>query len=166
MEETVSVTTTEPAPQQTDYFGFEEYKTITLDDGVTWIKLKAMNEGDKARFQKLTQRDMILEKQSGNARFKIDPSEERHELLKASIVDWNLMRRGQPVRPDHVGLSDFLKLANPKVVERIELEIRKLNPWLMQDMTVEEIDRQIAELYELRKAAEERELGERDSSTR
>lgn len=165
MEDTQHVGT-EPAPEQVDYFGFEEFETIYLPDGTTWIKLQAMNEGAKARFQKMTQRDMVLEKQSGNARFKIDPSEERHELIKSSIVDWNLKRRGQPVRPDHVGIGDFLKLANPKIIEQVELAIRKLNPWLLQDMSVEEIDRQIDELRELRKTAEEREAGEAASSTR
>lgn len=155
---------------QHDYFGFIETKKHYLPDGVTWIEIQAMNEGQKAHFQKLTQRDMVLEKGSGNARFKIDPAVERHALIEASVIGWNLMRGGQVVPFDNAGranpLKDFLSLANPKIVEDLEMAIRKLNPWLLAELTVEEIDKQIDELKDLREEAVKREAGEGSSSSR
>jgi len=159
-----------PVQKQVDYFGFAETSRYTFPDGVTFFELKAMNEGEKSKFQKMTQRDLVLEKGSGNARFKMDPATERHELIKASVVGWNLMRNGTPVPFEQTGranpLNDFLELANPKVVEEIELAIRKLNPWLLNDMSVEDIDKQIEELQDLRKVAVEREAGEASSSNK
>jgi hypothetical protein len=94
---------------------------------------------------------------------------ERHELIKASVVGWNLTRNGQPLpQPDpddprakgSVQLNDFLQLADPVIVEGLEKAIRKANPWLLQDMKVEDIDKQIEDLQEMRKIAVEREAGE------
>ena len=155
---------------QVDYFGFQSFEKYYLPDGISWFELQRLNEGQKAEFQKNTQRDMILEKGSGNARFKIDPAVERHALIEAAVVGWNLTRNGQPVPFDKRGranpLRDFLQLADPKIVEDIELKIRKMNPWLMSDLTVKEIDEQIAELEDMRKIAEEREAGEASSSSK
>jgi hypothetical protein len=151
---------------QEDYFGFSMTEKFYLPDGQSYFELAAMNEGKKAKFQKMTQRDMVLEKGSGNARFKIDPAVERHALIQACTVDWNLKRNGVPQPFGERALRDFLELANPDVVEKIELQIRKMNPWLLNEMTTEEIDKQIEELKELREVAEKREAGEASSSNR
>lgn len=159
-----------PASQQQDYFGFQLTKKHYLPDGVSFIEIKAMNEGEKAEYQKKTQRDMVLEKGSGNARFKINPADERHALIETCVVGWNLTRGGLPIPFDNKGRSgpfrDFLTLADPRIIEDLELAIRKLNPWLLADLTVEEIDKQMDELKELREAAVEREAGEGSSSSR
>jgi len=152
--------------QQQDYFGFQQLEQYYLPDGVSYFELQAMNEGQKSKFQKVTQRDMILEKGSGNARFRIDPAVERHELIIASVTGWNLKRGGDSMMFSDRNLKEFLQVANPKIVEGLELAIRKLNPWLLADATVEEIDKQIEELQELRIIAVEREAGEERSSSK
>lgn len=147
------------ASTQVDYFGFSGSAVHVLPDGVSTVTIKTMNEGEKSRYQKLTQRDVVLERGSGNARMKMDPSEERHALLETCITDWNLVRNGVPIPFGRQALNDFLKLADPKVVEDIEKACRKANPWLLSDMTVEDIDREIENLKEMRQVAEEREQG-------
>ena len=154
------------APAPVDYFGFAEERRYTFPDGQQYITFSVMNEGAKARFQKMTQRDLVLERQSGNARMKMDPGAERHELILASVTDWHLFRQGIPVPFSTRALKDFLDLANPKLVEDLEKEIRKANPWLMAEMTVEDIDREIENLQEMRAAAVERERGEAFSSSK
>lgn len=151
---------------QVDYFGFSHVETHYLPDGITFVELQAMNEGDKAKFQKSTQRDMVLEKGSGNARFKMDPAAERHALLETSIKGWNFQRGGQPIPYTQASFRDFIRLADPEIIEKIELAIRKLNPWLLAELTVEEIDKQIDELKEMREVAEKRESGEGSSSNK
>lgn len=157
---------TASASVQQDYFGFQQRERYYLPDGVSFFELEAMNEGMKSKFQRMTQRDLVLEKGSGNARLKVDPGGERHELIKASVKGWNLTRNGVPQPFGPRALQDFLELANPKIVEGLELAIRKLNPWLLADATVEEIDKQIEELQELRVEAVKREEGEASSSSR
>lgn len=152
--------------RQIDYFGFSERKKYFLPDGITYVELEAMNEGSKAKFQKRTQRDLTLEKGSGNARFSMDPAKERHELIRECVKGWNFIRNGIPIPFGEAGMRDFLTLANPKIVEGIELEIRKMNPWLLNELTVEEIDKQMKELEELREIAVEREAGEGSSPSK
>lgn len=157
----------EPARAQLDYFGFAAEETFYFPDGVTWIKFKVMNEGAKSKFQRETQRDLVIERGSGNARTKMDPAAQRHALIEASITDWNLVRGGRPF-PFSKGrpLADFLELSDPKLIEDLEKAIRKANPWLLDEMSVEDIDREIDNLKEMREVAEKREQGEASSASR
>lgn len=164
MTETINegapVTETLPAQQQVDYFGFQRTDRHFLPDGVSYFEITAMNEGQKTNYQKKTSRDLVLERNSGNARMKVDPASERHELILECTVGWNLTRGGQPVPFNKVQMGDFLTLTDPKIVEDIEKAIRKMNPWLLAEMKVEDIDREIENLQEMRAVAVERERGE------
>ena len=167
MTETASTITQNPEPPpvqqqpaQADYFGFQETHKHYLPDKVSYFEFITMNEGAKAKYQKSTSRDLVLERTSGNARMKVDPATERHELITACVIDWNLTRGDEPVKFNRVQLGDFLTLASPRIVEDLEKAIRKVNPWLLAEMTVEDIDREIENLKEMRDVAEERERGE------
>lgn len=149
-----------PASEQADYFGFGSSEKYVLPDGVSYIEFTRMNEGKKKFFQDKTSKDLVLERQSGNARMSVLQGSERHELIKACVTGWNLTRGGHPVPFTAPNLNDFLTLADPLVVEGLEKEIRKANPWLLAEMTVADIDREIENLTEMRKVAEERERGE------
>lgn len=163
------VDTTEPVFY--DYFGFSDEERHYLPDAKGrqsefYLVLRRMNEGAKAAFQKKTSRDLRVERTTGNAVLKMDPGAERHELIKQSVVGWNLKRRN-PKNPqviedapfDASNLTRFLEGADPRIIEDVEKAIRKLNPWLMDEMSVEDIDREIENLQEMRKVAVEREAG-------
>lgn len=153
-------------PAQADYFGFESTVRHTLPDKVSWVEIRVMNEGQKARYQRDSQRDMTIERGSGNARVKVDPASDRHALINTALINWNLKRGGREVPFNSQNLRDFLTLADPKIVEGIEAAIRKANPWLQGDMTPEEIDEEIDRLKELREEAVKRQLGEAGSASR
>ena len=87
-------------------------------------------------------------------------------LLQNSITGWNLKRAGEDVPCDKRNLNDFLKFANPTVVDLIEKEVRKFNPWLLTDMTVEEIDKEIASLEEMKVKLQEQEAGNVSSGSK
>lgn len=145
--------------RQDDYFGFQATERFVFPDGRTFIEFKKMNEGEKKKYQDKTSKDLVLER-TGNTRMSILQGTERHELIKACIVDWNLMRGGKPVPCNSVNIGDFLTLANPRIIEDLEKEIRKANPWLMADMKAEDIRREIENLQEMLEEAEKREAGE------
>jgi hypothetical protein len=44
-----------------------------------------MNEGDKSKFEKITNQDMIVN-QDSSARLRFDQTTQRHELIKMSVV--------------------------------------------------------------------------------
>jgi len=154
-----------------DYWGVSETRRYTLPDGKQWIEFKIMDEGDKTKFQKMTNSDLIVQR-SGDSRIKIDPARERHELIKNSVTNWNLQQKdpvggGWSPAPFSIrSVEMWLEKAPPKIVEDLELEIRKANPWMQADMSVDEIDKEIERLQDLRKLARERELGEGVSATR
>lgn len=158
--------------QYDDYWGFATSERWYFPDGVSYVDFSPMNEGDKSKYQKLTSRDLVLERTSGNARMKVDPSTERHELIKSSVTGWNLQRRDNSTgNMTHVpftsrDLDRWLQVANPKLVEDLEAAIRKANPWLVADLSVEDIDKEIENLKQLRDEAAKRSAGESSSSSK
>lgn len=143
-------------PVQVDYFGFEENHTVPLPDGKSFILHQTLNEGSRRQYLNNVNREVRLQKQSGDAILKMQTGEERHALLTSAIVGWDLVRKNdktgeiEKVPFSAQNLKRFLDSANPKIVDVIEKDVRKHNPWLMQDVTVEDIDEQIAELEEMR----------------
>jgi hypothetical protein len=153
-----------------DYFGFSDTQKWYFPDPKQWIEFRIMDEGARSRFQSKTRRDVTLKRNTGDASMVMDPAAERRELLDSSVVDWNIYQDGQPVKfssgsPGST-FHKWLDHANPKLVDDLELTIRKANPWMQADMSVEEIDKEIENLNDLRKAAVERQLGEGVSSNR
>lgn len=161
------------APQVVNYFAFSDTHRWYFPDKVQWIEFKIMNEGDKAQFQRKTNRDIKINQKTQDATVKMDPAEERHELIKQSVVNWYVFAPNQQTQhmepvpftktdgrhPTGMNLERWLSLANPKLVEDLEFEIRKANPWMQADMTVEEIDKEIVRLKDMRDEAEKREAG-------
>lgn len=144
---------------QVDYFGFSETREIMLPDGKSWLKQKIWTEGDRKRFQNKTQRDVRLQKGSGDAIVRMAAGEERWDLITTAITDWNLVKQGKRVPFNDSNLKKFLEATSPKIVDLIEKEIRKANPWLLSDMSLEDIDREIAQLQELREEKVKEEEG-------
>lgn len=153
-----------------DYYGFSEKKQWFFPDGVQFIEFEVMNEGKRSLFQKTTNKDITLRRQSGDASIKVDPAEERRALLVNSVINWLLYREGKPI-PFSIGspgaeFEKWLAVANPKLVDDLEFTIRKANPWMQADMDLEQIDEEIQRLSDLRKQVEERQRGEASSSSR
>lgn len=137
---------------QDDYFGFEDYRQVDLPDGKSWVQIKALNEGARRKYQNNQNREVMVERATQNMKFKMETGEERHSLLLQAICDWNLQRTNDGGKGRHnVACNEaekrmFLDKAPPSVVDVIDREVRRQNPWLRQDMTVEDIDKQIADL--------------------
>jgi hypothetical protein len=139
-----------------DYFGFEQYRNVYLPDGVSFVTIQALNEGARRQYLNQVNKDIRIERQTGDAKMKVATGDDRHTLLQKAIVGWNLKRRNEKTEQiEDVPFSDtqlekFLKGANPKIIDIIEKEVRKDNEWLVGDVTIEDIDKQIEELQELR----------------
>jgi hypothetical protein len=151
------------SPVQADYFGFDETHTVYLPDGKSFIQHKTLTEGDRRNYLDKVNKEVRVEKVSGDMRIPMAQGAERHILLDAAIVGWNLVRDGQPV-PFSKGskgstLAQFLESANPKIIDEIEKDIRKRNPWLLAELSVEEIDKQIADLEEMKAVKQKEEAG-------
>lgn len=142
-------------PVQANYFGFTQTHKVMFPDGVTWVQHATLNEGGRRAYLDAVNREVRLQKTSGDAIMKMATGTERKVLLEAAIVGWNMLGPdGKPMTfsKDSGGstLSQFLTVADPSIIDIIEKDVRKKNVWLMADLSVEDIDKQIAELYEMR----------------
>lgn len=171
----------QPVPDVTaeygNYWGTEEEFTYYLPDGKQFFTIKPLDEGGKVLFQKMTNKGIRVNQRTQDAHLDIDPASERHTLIKNSVINYQLMVpvidpatkqiTGWSNHPySKRGLEQWLDKANPKVVQDLEFFIRKQNPWMQENMTVEEIDTEIDRLIELKKAAQEREAGEAASANK
>jgi hypothetical protein len=131
-----------------------------------YLVITPMNEGARVRYQSAVATSITVSRASGDARMKPDPGIERRALLERSITDWKIFREGRLVSHSPQNLKAWLEAAPTSVIDDVEKFVRKQNPWLVSEATVEDIDKAIAELQEQREEAVRREQGEATSSSR
>jgi hypothetical protein len=152
---------------QVDYFGLTETHRVVLPDGISWIEHTTLTEGGRRKYLNGVQRDMIVQRATGDAKMSMKPGDERYTLLMEAITDWNIIRDGKPWPFNKQGsgsnLGQFLDSAPPKIIDLIEKDVRMHNAWLLEDMTLEGIDEEIKTLQDLRAKKVEEEQGNSSS---
>jgi len=143
---------------QADYFGVDEIHRFMLPDNTSWVEHRTMNEGDRRKFLSKTNKNVKLDKR-GDATIQVAPGEDRVALLEAALTGWNLTRGGKDISFTPATLSEFLRSANPKIVDLVEADIRNKNEWLSNNVTIEAIDEEIESLKEQREEILQRETG-------
>lgn len=155
-------------PVQADYFAFGETFQCFLPDGVSYVEHKSLNEGSRRKYLNQVNREVTLERGSGNARMKLASGDEKHLLLEEAIVGWNLQQNGKPLSFSKGSggstLNQFLAAADPSIIDLIEKDVRKHNKWLLNEVTVEGIKEQIADLEEMLQEKLEEEAGNSTTS--
>ena len=144
---------------QVDYFGFEETHVVNLPDGKSYIEHKTLNEGQRRQYLNGMNRDVIIERASGNAKMSMAPGDERYSLLSTAITGWNLVRNGNPLPFNKQNLRLFLDSAPPKIIDLIDKEVRKVNAWLLEDMSIEDLEKEVENLQELIEEKRKEEAG-------
>ena len=158
-----------------DYFGFNVTEKWFFPDKVQFIEYRLLDEGRKVKFQQKTKSAVKINRGTQDASFEMDAAKERTELINTSVVGWRMFRRDPEGgrHPIEVPYSErdfkkWLEGADPTLVQSLEFQIRKSNPWLLgdSDQSIEEYDKEIDRLAQLRDAAKERLQGEDSSSGR
>jgi hypothetical protein len=142
-----------------DYFGFDDGGRVTLPDGVSWVEFRVMNEGLRRQYLNSQNKKVTIRRGSGDAEMEMAPGDDKYNLLRVTLTNWNLRRNGQPVRFNKVEVDRFLENANPKIIDLIHREVTLAHPWLLDDMTLEDIDQEIENLNKMREVVEKREQG-------
>lgn len=139
--------------RQQSYFGFERTEQHFLPDGVSFIEHRILNEGRRKMYLDAVQKDVRIGKASGDAFLKLQSGTEKHILLEAAICGWSLIdESGADVPFNTRNLKRFLNDTDPKLIDGIEKAVRKANTWLMADLSVEDIQKQIDDLEEMKAA--------------
>ena len=123
--------------QAVDYFGLTETHKVPLPDGVQWIEIKELNEGDRREHEKRTTQDMTLQGQGGGATMRFDPGLTRHSLIENSVSDWHIIRDGEPLRFDSKNLREFLKKAPPSIIDLVHDKCQEVNVWTLNEENLE-----------------------------
>lgn len=150
--EQVEVPADMTVPVQQEYYGTEELYEFVFPDGVTKIVCKVMTEGDRQKYQSITNKDVRINRQSGDMHMTLSTGEERMALLAAAAQSWNLIRNGKPVTfskgTPGSAFETWVKQAPPSLIDRFEREVRRHEPWLLGEATVEDLQEQIEMLQE------------------
>ena len=138
-----------------DYFGFDQTYQVDLPDGKSHVIHTVLNEGARRRYMNEVNREVRVQKVTGDAIMKMAAGDERVGLLRSAITGWNMRTRDKdgelvPVPFTKNKLSEFLDKADPVIIDLIEKDVRERNPWLLAEVTVDDIDKQIDELNEMR----------------
>ena len=145
---------------QVDYFSFGESVIHYLPDGMSYVSIRVMNEGQRRTYQNKTSRAVDIDRGSEKMSMMLMPVEDMHALIETAVEDWNLVRGGDPVPFSPANLRVFLENTDPRVVDGIAEAIREANPWMLAEaMTVEAVDDEIRELQKKRAKLVEIEAG-------
>jgi hypothetical protein len=168
---------TEAPVSYEDYWGVNETFKYFLPDGKQYFEVRPMDEGGKSMFQKMTNKGIRMNQRTQDATIDMDPAQERHTLIKQSVVGWLIMQRDPrgewspfPCPTDERlrknNLDVILEKFNPKAIQDLEFFIRQKNPWMQADMDVEEIDKEIDRLVQLKKDVTDQKAGEASSANK
>jgi hypothetical protein len=149
-------------PVVVDYFATEDVITCTLPDGVQWVQHKLLTEGDRRKYRNKTSRNLRIKRATDEASMDMASGDDLHVLLEIAIVNWNLKRGGKEV-PFSKGtpgatLSQFLDAAPPSIIDHIHKDITKHNPWLLGDISLEDMIKEkesLEEMIEVKRREEE-----------
>lgn len=136
-----------------------------------YIEYRPMDGGMKAEFERRTAQDMWV--QTGgrqNMRMSLDNARNREALLEISISGWYLEKPSNQ-NPDiwesvaftKSNLRQWLNHADPTLLTELESEIRKANPWMLNEQSLEDLESARDELEEQIKAKRDLE-GESEGS--
>lgn len=144
-----------------DYWtGPPEPVKFFFPDGKQYIEYLPMTHGMRSKYQTATNADIKLERKTGDVQMKTDLARDSKHLVDVSAVDWFILRKGEPVKftkgAPGSNLWQWMDQASPALVDSLLAHIRKSNPWLVADKTLEDIDHEIEELMELRAEVEAR----------
>lgn len=142
-----------------DYFAAAGTYEVMLPDGIQFVTVKEFREGDRRKYLSKVNRDIRIEKVSGDAKMRGPAGEEKVALIMAAVVEWHVYEGGAPLPFSQRALDRFMEMAPPAIIDHIDHEIRRHEPWLVGEPTLEEIDKEIADLQELREKVVEREQG-------
>ena len=137
------------APPRINVFAPASTKQVPIDDAGSYVEIKKFAEGDRRSYLSKTSRQVTV-RADQSFDTTLDLTSDRDAILAVGIVGWDLHDDDGPVPFSETTLRKFLKTAPTEIVDKIEEAIRDFNPSLKNDITVEELDEQIAELTKLR----------------
>jgi hypothetical protein len=132
-------------PIYEDYFGAGDTHRVMLPDGRQYIEHTELSEGGRRKYLNSVNRDVVIQRTTGDAKMRVAPGDERYALLKTAITGWSLIKGGSPLPFSKQNLEDFLDKAPSRIIDLIEKDVRKHNDWL-DERSLEDMERELEQL--------------------
>lgn len=139
------------AQPQAVYFGFGEFLHAMFPDGISYLEHKTLNEGERTQYNKSLKRTVRVQNVTRDALMETPSGEERSILFQVAVKGWYVL--GPDRKEMAFSLANLNRLileSDPKVVDHLYKQIQEANPWLMADVTIEDIDAEIENLQQMR----------------
>lgn len=141
--------------RQQSYYGAQDEHQWYFPDNISFITFIELNEGGRQKYVDAAQSDARLQRGSGDMLIKMQASKAKMTLFNEAIVGWNVIRPDGskiPFSKNSEGseLWKYIRAMPPRLVDALEEAIREKNPWLLQDMDLEDIDKEIENLQKMR----------------
>lgn len=150
--------------QFVDYFATPEPQRWYLPDGEQYFEFIELREGGKAAYEKATNKDIRVQRSTGDARLSVDPATQRQTLVRLSVTDVLLYQKDEGGRVQQVPFNkarpgkfweNLFDRFPAKYIEQLHQEITKVNAWLAADDDVEALKEERERLDERIERAEE-----------
>ena len=150
--------------QFVDYFAAPEPQRWYLPDGVQYFEYQELREGGKALYEKATNKDIRVQRSTGDARMSVDPATQRQTLIRLSVTDVHLLQSDGhggtnevPFNKDRPGKfwENLFTFFPAKLIDQLHNEITKANAWLAADDDVDQLKEERDRLDERIARAEE-----------
>jgi len=151
--------------QIVDYFAEPITHRFDLPDGIQYFEYQELLEGGKAKYERKTNRDIRVQRSTGDARLSVDAATQRQELIRLSVVGANVYapdkHTGKLVklpfnRESSTAFWDRVFQSFPaKIIQNLHEEIVKVNEWMAADDDIEALKEQREQLDDRIKRAEE-----------
>lgn len=115
-------------PKQRSYFFGPKLNRYELDDGMSYIEHKPMDEGTFEAFQDLTS-TIKLDREGETTEVDMALGRTRKFLLENLVTSWNLIEGVDPIPFSHKKLKDL----PPHIIGALVAHIYKNNPILSGD---------------------------------
>jgi hypothetical protein len=127
-----------------------------------YVVLRKMSNSVRGQVERETSNKITMKGANRDYEIPMDPARDRWARIKHSVTGWFVMERvdGKWVEApfSKSRFVSWYENADPSIIEKIEADIRELNPWMTQEMTVEAIEAEIERLTEVLAKKKEAEL--------
>jgi hypothetical protein len=145
--------------QYVDYFAEPETHRYYLPDGKQYFDYQELREGGKALYEKATNKDIRVQRATGDARLAVDPATQRQVMIRLSVVDVLVFQRGERLEFNKDKPGKFWEIVferfPAKLVQDLYEDIQKVNTWLAADDDLEALKEERERLDERIERAEE-----------
>ena len=150
-----------PTTRRSFFGGNSVVRHNMKDDPASWVEVKVMTEGDRAKYDSDTKTPMEVDSNTKKTQFSVDSGVQRAALVRHGVKAWNFVDSdGVTELPVNRGTLDrILTEFAPAIIDEIAQAVTEANPWLKGERTVEEIDTEIERLEKERAEVKAREEG-------